>query len=99
MRDGTESGTSFGTMRNIRSVTELKQQSSELVDRVNRTREPVIITQKGEARAVLQDVRSYEETQDSLAMLKLMVQSEADVRRGRTLSLAEVRARLRRSRR
>jgi prevent-host-death family protein len=96
---GAESGTFCGTMANVLSVTDLKRATSALVDRVHESGDAVIITQNGQAKAVLQDVRAYEETRKTLAMLKLVAQSEADIARGATFSQAEAKARVRRARR
>lgn len=79
-----------------RTVTQLKLRSSDLVDQVNATRAPVFVTQKGVARAVLQDLQSWEQTQASLAMLKLVAQAEKDAADGRTFSPTAVRRRIRR---
>jgi len=79
----------------IRTVTQLKLRSSDMVDHVNATRAPVVVTQKGVARAVLQDLQSWEETQASLAMLKLVVLAEHDVAMGRTVAQSAIRTRLR----
>jgi prevent-host-death family protein len=58
-------------------------------------REPLVITQNGEARAVLQDVASYEETQDTLALLKLLALGNQEVADGKTKPLTDVVKRLR----
>ena len=58
-------------------------------------REPMVITQNGEARAVLQDVASYESTQEALAMLKILALGNRQVERGRIKPLNAVIARLR----
>ena len=59
----------------VRSITYLKTHAAQLIARVAEQRHPYIITQNGEARAVLQDIESYEETQESLAILKLLAVS------------------------
>jgi len=79
----------------IRPVTFLKNRTAELLDQINETHAPVIITQSGEARAVLQDPESYERTQNALLMLKLLARGEADVRTGRVISQDEVFRKLR----
>jgi len=56
----------------IKPISYVKAHAAELLDRITREREPIIITQNGEARAVLVDVRSYEESQERLAMLQIM---------------------------
>jgi prevent-host-death family protein len=66
----------------IRPVTYLKSRTADLLDQVNETKRPVIITQNGEARGVLQDTESYENMKAALALLKLMVQGEEDIRKG-----------------
>lgn len=81
----------------VRTVTQLKLGSSDLVDQVNETRAPIVVTQNGVARAVLQDAESWEQTQASIAMLKLVVQAERDVAIGRVVGQSAVRARLRRA--
>jgi len=58
-------------------------------------REPLIITQNGEAKAVLQDVASFEETQETLALLKILALGNSDVVAGKVAAVADVVARLR----
>jgi len=58
-------------------------------------REPLFITQNGEAKAVLQDVASYEETQETLALLKVLALGNLEIEAGKVKPLAEVVARLR----
>lgn len=74
----------------IKSVTYLKTRPAELLDSVSINRRPVVITQNGEARAVVQDIASYEETRNALLMLKLIAQSELSIRRKRTYKQSEV---------
>ena len=68
----------------IRPVTYLKSRAADLLAQINQTRRPVIITQNGEPRAVLQDPESYERMRRAIGMLKLIPQGEADVRSGKT---------------
>jgi len=70
--------------KDIRPITYLKARAADLLKQVNETRRPVIITQNGEPRAVLQDPRSYESMRDALGLLKLIAQGEEDVQKGRT---------------
>jgi hypothetical protein len=58
-----------------------------------------ISTQKGEAKAVLQDVASFAETQETLALLKILALGQQDVEAGRVKPVADVVARLRAERR
>lgn len=64
----------------------MKTHSAELVAAVNEKQSPVIITQNGEPRAVVMDVVSYERMQDTLALLKLIAQSEDARRKKRWLT-------------
>ncbi len=68
----------------IKSVTYLKSRAADLLKQINETHRPVIITQNGEARAVLQDPESYENMRNALGLLKLISAGEADIREGRT---------------
>lgn len=68
----------------IRPVTYLKSRAADLLNQINETHRPVIITQNGEPRAVLQDPESYENMRNAIGMLKLISQGEADIRCGQT---------------
>ena len=82
-------------VEDIQPVTYLKSHAANLLQQVNETHRPVIITQNGVARGILQDPESYESTKNALAMLKLMVQGEADIRAGRLADQEEVFSRIR----
>lgn len=66
----------------IKPVSYLKLHSADLLNQVNETHRPVIITQNGEPRAVLQDAESYENMRAALGLLKLLAQAENDIRSG-----------------
>ena len=78
----------------IRPVTYLKSRAADLLNQLNQTHRPVVITQNGEARAVIQDPESYERTKTAIGLLKLLVQGEADIRSGKTFTQDEVFERL-----
>ncbi len=78
----------------IHPVTYLKSRAADLLDQLNKTHRPVVITQNGEARAVIQDPESYERTKTAVGLLKLLVQGEADIRSGKTFTQEEVFERL-----
>ncbi|MCA1784388.1 MAG: type II toxin-antitoxin system Phd/YefM family antitoxin [Desulfobacteraceae bacterium] len=67
----------------IKPVTYLKSKAAILLNQINETRRPVIITQNGEPRAVLQDPQSYENMRNAIGLLKLISLGEEDVRHGR----------------
>lgn len=78
----------------VKPISYLKAHTAELIDRVRRTRKPVVVTQNGEPRAVLQDVESYEQMKNALMLLKLAAQGEAEIRSGRGIPQEEVFAKL-----
>jgi prevent-host-death family protein len=67
----------------IKPVTYLKSKAADLLNQINMTRRPVIITQNGEPRAVLQDPESYENMRNAIGLLKLISQGENDLRNGK----------------
>jgi prevent-host-death family protein len=71
-------------INDIKPVTYLKAKAADLLNQINQTHRPVIITQNGEPRAVLQDPESYENMRNAIGMLKLISQGEADIRDGRS---------------
>ena len=79
------------SMKNdIRPITYLKANAADLLKQVNETQRPVIITQNGEPRAVLQDPKSYEDMRYALGLLKLIAQGEGEIRKGDFESQDEV---------
>jgi len=74
----------------IKPVTYLKSRAADLLNQINETHRPVIITQNGEPRAILQDPKSYENMRNAIGILKLLSQGESDIRNGQTKSQEEV---------
>lgn len=66
----------------IQPISYLKAHASEIVRTVTENRDTVIITQNGKAKAVLQDIKQYEETQESLAFLKILAISTGHLKEG-----------------
>ena len=79
----------------VKPISQLKAHAAELLLQLAEKREPLVITQNGEAKAVLQDVASFEETQETLALLKLLALGNREVEKGKARSLADVGRRLR----
>jgi prevent-host-death family protein len=79
----------------IRPISYLKANAAEVLQLLEEQRKPMIITQNGEAKAVIQDVTSYEETQETLALLKILALGNRQVERGETTPIAEAAGRLR----
>lgn len=78
----------------VKPISYLKAHAAEILATLHEAREPLLITQNGEARAVLQDVASYEATQESLALLKLLALGNQEVAAGQVRPVGEVVARL-----
>jgi prevent-host-death family protein len=79
----------------VKSISHLKANAAEVLLELAERREPVVITQNGEAKAVLQDVASYEETQETLALLRLLAIGNREIEEGAVKPVAEVVRRLR----
>ncbi len=79
----------------VKPISYLKANAAEVLDQLTKQREPLVITQNGEAKAVLQDVASYEETQETLALLKILALGNQDIEAGNTRPLADIVKRLR----
>jgi prevent-host-death family protein len=75
-------GLKMNITNDIKPVSYLKSKAAALLNQVNETHRPVIITQNGLPRAVLQDPESYENMRNAIGLLKLISQGESDVRNG-----------------
>jgi prevent-host-death family protein len=74
----------------IKPITYLKSRAADLLNQINETLRPVIITQNGEPRAVLQDPKSYENMRNAIGILKLISEGESNVREGKIRPQEEV---------
>jgi prevent-host-death family protein len=79
----------------IKPISYLKANAAEVLQELADQRQPMIITQNGEARAVLQDVASYEQTQETLALLKILALGNQQLTQGRVKPLADIVKRIR----
>lgn len=79
----------------VKPISYLKANAAEVLTRLAEQREPLVITQNGEAKAVLQDVASFEETQETLALLKILALGHQEVAAGKIKPVTEIVARLR----
>ena len=82
----------------IKPISYLKAHAAEIVRELKERGTPLVITQNGEARMVLQDVDSYEQTQETLALLKILALGMAQVEDGKTQPATGVVRRMRKSR-
>ncbi|MBI9085341.1 MAG: type II toxin-antitoxin system Phd/YefM family antitoxin [Desulfobacterales bacterium] len=74
----------------VKPISYFKAHASEIVRQIADRRQPMVITQNGEAKAILQDIVQYEQTQESLAMLKILAQSQNSFRNGEYRSVTDV---------
>lgn len=79
----------------IKPISYLKANAADVLGELNAQRKPLIITQNGEAKAVLQDVASYEETQETMALLKILALGNEQIEQGKVKPVADVVKRLR----
>ena len=67
----------------IKPISYLKANAAEVLLELAEKREPMVITQNGEAKAVVQDIASYEQTQETLALLKLLALGNRHIEAGK----------------
>ena len=74
----------------IKPISYVKSHAAELLDRITEEREPIIITQNGEARAVLLDVSSFEQMQETMSLLKVLALADREIEAGETVPIEDV---------
>lgn len=79
----------------IKPISYLKAHAAEVIRTLGEKREPLVITQNGEAKVVIQDIESYEQTQETIALLKILALGERQVEEGKIEPAAKVISRLR----
>jgi prevent-host-death family protein len=79
----------------IKPISYLKAHAAEVVRNLATHREPLVITQNGEAKAVIQDIKSYEQTQETMALLKMLALGQRQIDEGRVQPAGDVVAKLR----
>jgi prevent-host-death family protein len=82
----------------VKPISYLKANAAEVLRTLAESREPLLITQNGKARAVIQDVASYEETQETLALLKILALGDRELEQGKISPVEEVVGRVRKRR-
>ena len=81
--------------RQIKPISYLKAHAAEIVRTLTDQHEPLIITQNGEAKAVMQSIDSYEQMQETVALLKILALGNRQIEAGRVRPAADVVAQLR----
>ncbi len=74
----------------IRPISYLKAHTAEIIREVAEGKSPYVITQHGEARAVVQSVQEYEQMQETLALLKILAMGEQEISDGKTVAASDV---------
>ncbi|HCJ51165.1 MAG: antitoxin, Phd family protein [Gallionellales bacterium CG_4_10_14_3_um_filter_54_96] len=80
---------------NIKPISYFKANAAEVLLQLAERREPYLITQNGEAKAVIQDIASYENTQETLALLKILALGNQEIEAGKVTPLTNIAHRLR----
>lgn len=79
----------------IKPISYLKAHASEIVRELGENQEPLVITQNGEAKVVIQDIESYEQTQETMALLKILAIGSRQIEEGKVQPAKDVIKRLR----
>ncbi len=74
----------------VRPISYLKSHAAEIVKNISLSREPMLITQNGEAKLVVMDVRSYEEHEETLALLKILALGNREIEQGKFRSATDI---------
>jgi len=88
-----ESGVKYATQ--IKPISFFKANAAEIIRTLAKTGEPLVITQHGEAKAVIQDVASFDATQETLAILKILALGNRQIEHGRVVAASDTLERLR----
>ncbi|KGM27961.1 antitoxin, Phd family protein [Photorhabdus luminescens] len=78
----------------IKPISYLKANAATVMTTLTESRSPMIITQNGEAKAVIQDIASYEQTQETIALLKILALGQQQVKAGEVTPVKDVVQRL-----
>lgn len=82
----------------IKPISYLKSHAAEIVNTLAEGGQPLVITQNGEAKAVLQDFNTFEQTQETLALLKILALGNKQIENGEVIPVEKVLKRIRKSR-
>ena len=74
----------------IKPISYLKAHAAEIVRNLGEQGEPLVITQNGEAKVVMQDIESYEQTQETMALLKILALGTRQIEEGKVQPAADV---------
>jgi len=75
---------------NVKPISYIKTNAAQMMKYVNERKTPVIITQNGEAKAVLMDIETYQDTEDAFALMNIIKLAEKDIKNGNVKKADEV---------
>jgi prevent-host-death family protein len=78
----------------IKPISYLKSHTAQIVKDLAQSRQPMVITQNGEATMVVLDVKSFEERENTLALLKILAMGNREIEQGQHLDAEDVFAKL-----
>ncbi|MCX4218776.1 MULTISPECIES: type II toxin-antitoxin system Phd/YefM family antitoxin [Pseudomonas] len=78
----------------IKPISYLKSHTAEIVKTISESREPLVITQNGEAKLVVMDIKSFEEQEETMALLKLLAMGNREIEEGKYRDVEDVFAEL-----
>lgn len=78
----------------VKPISYLKSHAAEIVRELTENREPMLITQNGEAKLVVMDVKTYEEQEETLALLKILALGNREIELGKFRDIEDVFAEL-----
>ncbi len=74
----------------IKPISYLKAHAADIIRNIGKQSEPLIITQNGEAKAIIQDIESYEQNLETMALLKILALGNQQIEKGKVKSVSEV---------
>jgi prevent-host-death family protein len=87
-------GTMINLVKDIKPISYVKAHTAEVFKQVENNNHPVVITQNGEARAVLMDIRQYQNMMDAINLSKILSIGENDIKNGRYITQEELDAKI-----
>jgi prevent-host-death family protein len=85
-----EENMAINLKEDIKPISYIKTNAAKMMKYVNERKNPIVITQNGEAKAVLVDIETYQKTQDAFALLNIIKLGEDDIKNGKTKPVADV---------
>ncbi|MBT4269627.1 MAG: type II toxin-antitoxin system Phd/YefM family antitoxin [Deltaproteobacteria bacterium] len=84
---------------NIKPISYLKAHAADIIRNIGSHQEPLIITQNGEAKAIVQDIDSYEKERETMAMLKILALGNQQIDKGEVIPAAHALNKIRKKKR